>query len=287
MPLLKYGTRNKVIYYTQGEYESDNLANFWRYSTASNGQITLQEYLGTSTGISVPKKNGLTIIGSLSSNRPFYNNQNITSVGLNNVPWVNNNMAYGFFNCSNLIYISDINPYVNTIAVTFQNCYNFNQPIQVPNSVTNMYSTFYRCNNFNAPVFLGNSVETLFQTFSHCTNFNQPIQIPNSVTVMSSTFYDCQSFNQNVQIPNSVVTMPQAFFNCKALTGTISIFSENIDSVSSCFKDTSLPKDVYIPYNYANNERTVTFNSFVTAGYLDSSGASTGINGVTMHDLNA
>jgi hypothetical protein len=84
-----------------------------------------------------------------------------------------------------------------------------------------------------------------------------------------------------------VTWLQNTFSECNNLQGRINILSEDITRASGCFYNTSLPKDVYIPYTYTNGVNTQTFNSFVAAGYLDSSGASTGINGVTMHDLNA
>ena len=141
---------------------------------------------------------------------------------------------------------------------TFSYCQNLNQNIQIPNSVTNMSSTFFLC-----------------------YNLNQNIQIPNSVTDMSSTFAFCYNLNQNIQITNSVTDMSRTFYYCYHLSSRINILSQNITNAVNCFYSTSLPKDVYIPYTYDNGEYTKTYNSFNSAGYFR------GINGVTMHDLNA
>ena len=75
--------------------------------------------------------------------------------------------------------------------------------------------------------------------------------------------------------------MYRTFFNCTNLSSRIYILSQNIANAVNCFYNTSLPKDVYIPYTYSNGTYTKTYNSFNSAGYFG------GINGVTMHDLNA
>ena len=75
--------------------------------------------------------------------------------------------------------------------------------------------------------------------------------------------------------------MSSTFSSCTNLGSQIYILSQNITYAVDCFYNTSLPKDVYIPYTYDNGEYTKTYNSFNIAGYFG------GINGVTMHDLNA
>ena len=169
---------------------------------------------------------------------------------------------------------------VTNMAGTFWHCHNLNQNIQIPSSVTNMAGTFYYCYNLNQNIQIPNSVTDMSDTFRDCYNLNQNIQIPNSVTDMSDTFRYCENLNQNIQIPSSVTSMHGTFYNCKNLSSRIYILSQNITDAVDCFYNTSLPKDVYIPYTYDNGEYTKTYNSFNIAGYFG------GINGVTMHDLN-
>ena len=190
----------------------------------------------------VPVKGGSTIINDYVNNKsvgnvPFYNNPNVVSVDLRNVPFVNNSMLWSFHNCSNLISISNISNSVTNMVLTFNNCVKFDYNVQIPNSVTNMYgsfsnctslnkqiqipnsviymdATFSNCTSLNSSVRIGSSVRTMEESFKSCTNLNKKIQIPGSVRVMSDTFFNCTSFNQPVQIPGSVTSLSGAFRGC-------------------------------------------------------------------------
>ena len=252
---IRFGNRKKVLFFTE-----PSLAD-WTYTTATNGQITLTGYTGSyDKTIQVPSNGDKYVMDRTC----FSNNNSLVSIDLGYSPVVGNLMSFSFSNCYNLTSVSHINSNVTIMSFTFSNCYNLNQNIQIPNSATTMSYTFY-----------------------NCRSLNQNIQIPNSVTNMYSTFQGCNNLNQNIQIPNSVTNMFFTFFGCTKLQGRINILSESITSASVCF-DGTLPKDVYIPYNYTGTtERTQTFNSFVTAGYLYANGVSNSQQGVTMHDLNA
>ena len=219
-------------------------------------------------------------------------------------------VPYTFERCSSFNQNIQIPNSVTDLNGTFSYCSSFNQNVQIPDSVKMMQRTFYYCNNFNRNIKLGNSVNTLFQTFYNCSSLNQNIQIPNSVTNMSGTFRNCTNLNQNIQIPNrvtdmfgtfahcsslnqniqipdSVTNMDDTFRNCNSLNGDIMILSSLVANAARCFSNTSLPKNVYIPYAYENGRHTITFISFKFAGYIDSSGVSTGQDGVTVIDLNS
>ena len=264
---IKFGNNRKVIFYIAPGKLSD-----WRYSTADNGQITLYEYTAGdwANTVYIPTASGKTVINNYTSgttttasNTPFYNNPNVISVDLQNVPFVNNNMYQAFNNCQNLTSVTGINQNVTRMNYTFIFCRNLNQNIQIPNSVTTMSSTFYGC-----------------------TNLNQNIQIPNSVTTMTFIFSRCENLNQNIQIPNSVTNMVNTFSGCTNLQGTINILSNQVTQAGACFYGTTKAKNVYIPFKYSNGVNSATFNSFVSAGYLYANGVSNNQHGVTIHDLN-
>ena len=297
---VRFSNRKKVIFFTEPSLTD------WTYTTATNGQITLTGYTGSyDKTIQVPN-NG----DKYRMNRTcFSNNNSLVSIDLGYSPVVGNSMFSSFSNCYNLTSVSHINSSVTKMSFTFHSCTNLNQNIQIPNSVTNMSSTFFNCTNLNQNIQIPNSVTNMSRTFmscvslnqniqipssvasmsfafASCSNLNQNIQIPNSVTNMSRTFLSCASLNQNIQIPSSVADIDYTFFGCTNLQGRINILSENIINASDCFSGT-LPKDVYIPYNYTGTtERTQTFNSFVSAGYLYANGVSKNQYGVTVHDLN-
>ena len=252
-----------------GRNEKGNLSQ-WRYSTAGNGQITLYEYLGTYSSVKplyVPVKGGKTVINNYTSgssttasNTPFYNNPNVISVDLQNVPFKDNSMSRAFYNCQNLTSGVGINQNVTGMVNTFSYCTNFNQNIQIPNSVTNMANTFLAC-----------------------YNLNQNIQIPNNVTNMVGTFDSCTSLNQNIQIPSSVITMSNTFFSCYNLQGTITIQSPFTASTSDCFNGSGLTKNVIFPSRYINNTYTITRNSLVSAGYAVGTAVGNSVNNTTQN----
>ena len=319
MAVIRYGNHSVIGFGSMGNpsiYFCETSAGIkdWRTGKGSDGRIVLYEYLGEYSALEplkVPDKYGFTTINdyrlgwtTTASNTPFYNNPNVVSVDLKNVPFKNNSMYRAFYNCRNLTSVNGINKNVTNMANTFSNCSNLNQNIQIPNSVTNMYRTFYHCQNLNQNIQIPNSVTEMYgtfyscynlnqniqipssvkdmsHTFSGCDNLNQNIQIPNSVTDMSHTFYFCYNLNQSIQIPNSVTDMSYTFYGCLNLSSRINILSQNVTDASSCFSEGPLPKDVYIPYTYDNGAYTKTYNAFKSAGYF------VGVEGVTMHDLNA
>ena len=178
-------------------------------------------------------------------------------------------------------------------TVIYNNCFNNTASLvsvdlrDVPFVSNSMYDAFYNCRNLISVYNINPNVTNMRSTFYSCFNLNQNIQIPSSVTNMSSTFESCHNFNQNIQIPNSVTNMYWAFSYCLNFSKNVTILSNQITSADNLFYGTTKAKNVYIPFKYSNGVKSATFNSFVTAGYLTAAGASTGQNGVTMHDLNA
>jgi hypothetical protein len=77
--------------------------------------------------------------------------------------------------------------------------------------------------------------------------------------------------------------MSETFSYCWNLSGNIYIQSENISNAMNCFYNTSLTKNVYIPYTYENSEYTKTYNAFENARY-DENGTT---NGVYLRDINS
>ena len=145
----------------------------------------------------------------------------------------------------------------------------------IPDGVKYLYGTFSYCFNLvNAPV-LPNSVITLQHCFALCYNLNSAPEIPDSVAYLSSTFYGCNKLIQAPNIPASVIDMTGTFHGCTNLTGDIYIKAQNITNIGVpnrelaplIFNNTSLVKNVYIPFNYSNGVNTITYNTFINAGY--------------------
>ena len=239
-----------------GQNEKGKLSD-WRYSTADNGQITLYEYLGqysSTKPVYVPKKGGKTVINNYTSgttttasNTPFYENQNVISVDLQNVPFVGNNMVNAFSNCQNLTFVNNINPNTVRMLYTFKNCYNLNQNVQIPNSVQDMQRTFYNCHNLNQNIKLSSSVTVLAYTFFHCFNLNQNIQIPSSALHVPYLFRDCQNLNQNINIPDSVINTCGTFYNCFKLNQNISLSNATTTTQLTFYRCYNLNQNIRIP----------------------------------------
>ncbi len=298
MAIIRYGNHSVIGFGSAGKpqiYFTETSAGIkdWRTGKDSDGRIVLYEYLGkysASEPLKVPDKYGLTTINdyrsgstTTASNTPFYNNPNVISVDLKNVPFKNNSMRNAFYNCQNLTSVNGINKNITNMSRTFYECYNLNQNIQIPSSVTNMSETFMFCPNLNQNIQIPSSVTDMSDTFYYCYDLNQNIQIPSSVTNMSQTFSYCYNLNQNIQIPSSVTNMTNAFYNCYNLgthDKTINILSEEVSNVTNAFYNTSYYNmsnqlTIVFPLRYINNVNTVTRNSLVSAGYAV--GAGTGV----------
>ncbi len=108
-------------------------------------------------------------------------------------------------------------------------------------------------------------------------------RLPNDITTDASYLFDnCYSLQQvptgfsNIRCTN----LANAFSYCSNLSGNIYIGSDSVSNATGCFNGTSLPKNVYIPFTYANGVNTQTYNTF-NAIY------GTGANGVTLLNYTA
>ena len=285
-----------------------NYAKDWEYTTNDTATL-VTKYIGTKRHVVVPNKiEGKPVVlqnGSYSSG-VFTNNQNIISVRFSDgVKFTNNTMWGTFLNCSNLVNVSVIPNSVTSMQRMFYGCYKLvNAPV-IPNSVTSMDGTFMGCFGLvNAPV-IPNSVTDMSWTFDRCYNLinapvipanvsdmtgtfngcyslvNAPV-IPNGVTDMGWAFLGCASLINAPVIPNSVMYMSYTFQSCRNLKGNIFIKSNRIDNTSmqDCFGNTTLPKNVYIPYT-GYNAIANTWNAAFNATY-----GINGKNGVTVMDIN-
>ena len=235
----------------------------WRYDTLGNGTKLLYEYVTNDTNIDLVVPSSNTILNNYNSNDevnvPFYTKTEFNSVDLANVAFVNNDMTKAFYNCFNLTSVTNINE-----------------------NVTDMSGTFYNCNSLvNAPI-IPNIVINMCETFIDCNNLENISSISNIVEDMNLTFYNCNSLVNAPIIPNSVTDMYRTFVNCFSLTGDIVIHSENISNAIDCFDNTSLLKDVYIPFKYTNGVSSNTYESF-TENY--STDPLNRVNGVLLMDI--
>lgn len=227
------------------------------------------------------------------ANSVYRDCNNITSVNLDYIAWVDASMQTAFQNCSNLSTVTNINTAVTNMYGTFTNCpimvtpptlpssvqnlentfsecSNLTSAPTIPSSVKNMWGTFYKCYNLTTAPTIPSGVTNMGSTFDECRNLTTaPATIPDSVTQMYATFWNCSNLVTAPIISNSVTNMSITFCNCVNLTGTITIHSNQVANAQSCFTYTSKAKTVYIPYYnlYTNKETAITYVSFSAAGY--------------------
>ena len=202
---------------------------------------------------------------------------------------------------------------VEDISCCFDICSNLSGNFYLPANLINGYQAFYNC-AYSVKHFYGtlNKVDNLGQTFYNCNNTTFDLNIAvnnlktirgcfsnirywngagvnfigtasNDITTDASYLFDnCYSLQQvptgfsNIRCTN----LAGAFSYCSNLSGNIYIGSDSVSNATGCFNGTSLPKNVYIPFTYANGVNTQTYNTF-NAIY------GTGANGVTLLNYTA
>lgn len=210
------------------------------------------------------------------------------------------NIANAFNGCSRLTSTPTFPNTMVNMANAFHGCYSLTTAANIPDNVTNLHETFYLCENLvSAPRLPNNdSIDTLSMTFygckkitdapvlpniiylddtfMSCTNLvNAPV-IPNSVISITGAFSGCSSLVNAPVIPERVNYCQFAFDNCSNLTGDVRFLSKEIVNVKNLFANTTLTKNVYIPYTYENRVNTTTYNTFIAAGY-DENGTLEGV----------
>ena len=228
-------------------------------------------------------------IKSYTLNNSFHNCFNLITVY--NIPNTVTSMFNAFENCYNLQEISGIPSSVTNISGCFSNCYSLISAPAIPNGITEMYRVFADCYSLTSLPSIPSSAETFSQAFMGChlitdapvlpegsyayqytfmdcwSLINAPV-LPESADGISYMFYNCFNLRTAPNIPASVSGLAwSVFYQCFNLTGNIYIHSENITNAKNFFYNTSLTKNVYIPFKYANDVNTKTYNSFINAGY--------------------
>lgn len=226
-----------------------------------------------------------------------------------NIPSIPNSvttMKYTFMSCLNIVNAPNIPNSVYDMSGAFYGCHNLVNPPIIPNSVGVIRDAFGSCTNMiNAPVIpdnisdmcmvfrycynlvnvpnIPNNTTNMAHTFLACFDIDNIPTIPNSVVDLACAFQDCYNLNNIPNIPTSVVNMSGTFYGCSNLHGNIFIQSPHIINTLNCFHNTSLTKNVFIPFKYENSEYTSTYNSFINNGY-DERGTT---NGVYLRDINS
>lgn len=191
----------------------------------------------------------------------FHNNKTVVSIDCNNINWKNNSTYHAFYNCINLVEVSNIANSVTNMYMTFSQCSNLVNAPTIPNSATDIAYCFYNCNNLKNASAIPNSVTNMADTFSFCTNLTAAPTIPNSVTDLTGTFRECNCITVTPEIPASVKNMDTTFYCCYNLTqvSTIHDGPENFYLTFAYTKINTVPtipdsvKSLYGTFNGCNN----------------------------------
>lgn len=283
----------KVIKFQSGvKYDSDNMTNAFRDHTGLVAVYGIPSSV-TSVWNAFQGCSNLTKVSSIPSSVTQLHNTFAYCTSLVNAPSLKNltnltDMEGAFRGCSNLKNIDCIPNKVADITMAFLDCASLvNVPDITNRSVSyfNMRSAFENCKSLvKAPSLTGTNVYAMDNAFKNCSNLkNVPNSLPNSIYIINGAFINCTSLVNAPVIPNGSLTyMVSTFKGCTNLTGNIIIKANGISSsaafpgAQNCFSNTTLPKNVYIPFQGINTAFN-TYNAF--KGW-------NGQNGVTIYDIN-
>lgn len=207
----------------------------------------------------------------------FEGNTNITSMDLQNTPFVGDCMYKAFYRASNLTAVTNINENVVDMTACFAGCSKLVSVPAVPPKVKTLAGTIYKDTLNIGGAFSGTkitsapsvaaTVTNMLGTYANCTSLTSAGTIPLGVTDTRYCYAGCTSLAAAPTIPSSVVNVSGMYSGCTALTGNVRIESNIITDATNCFSGTSTTKNVYIPFYSSGTTYSQTYNSFIAAGY--------------------
>ena len=246
----KYAKENSVPYIVYND------AADFKYTTASDGNVTITGYDGSDVDVNIPPEiNGGTVVSIGES--AFQENTSINSVIIpDSITSIGNG---AFYNCASLASVTIPDSITSIGSYTFDHCTSL-ASVTLPDSVTSIGdSVFLGCTSL-ASITIPDSVTSIgSETFYNCTSLIS-VTIPNSVThIGSSAFYNCTSL-ENVIIPDAITRIGyEMFYNCKSLKSVTipdSVTSIDYQSFVNCtsLESVTIPKSVTSIRNNAFNE---------------------------------
>lgn len=183
----------------------------------------------------------------------FNNYSNITKVIIpNSIQLTNTSYANLFKNRQNLITIQANHPNVTNMAYAFYNCTNLKSSPFCGDKVTNMANSYCNCKNLSGPPVCGNNVTNMTNAYRNCHNMTGVPKFGSNVTMASYAYYQCHNINEAFTIENKVTDLRYAFYNCKNLpAGDYYIKAPNITNVYMSFygKNNSRRYNIHVPGN--------------------------------------
>ena len=230
----------KLVYSSQHWNEED-----WKYELADDNTYLLNSYVGSDRNVIIP-----SVINSravmVNGVNMFANNPTLRSVQFedNSIKYFGNTVRYMYRNCTNLVSVPNLQEGLTDMSYIYYGCKSLRNVPVIPNSISNVQFSYAYTNIPQAPV-IPTMVDNLYFTFAGTpiTRFNV--------------------------VKNNIKNISYTFAEATKLTGDIVIEAEDIpvSAMRNCFLNTSLPKDVYVPYvntgdSYANTVAAAYHNSF-------------------------
>lgn len=187
-----------------------------------------------------------------------------------------------FYGCSNITTMPTIPGNITDMSYAFMYCNNMSTTTAIPNSVTDIRYAFTYTNINTSPV-LPQNLTKLDYTYAFCKNLNTAPIIPENIGTLIGTFQSCEKIQSAPTIPNSVYDLSYTFSSCHNLTGNIYVKSNQITNANDCFLDTSLTKNVYIPFY---EDQTTQLYGWTISGTTYYTLSATPANGATVYDGN-
>lgn len=176
------------------------------------------------------------------------------------IPASVNNLYWCFGNCKSLTSIAVMNDpsAVVNMASTYSYCTSLTEAVTLPTGANNFNFTFTGCNRLTTVVFPEAST-SLFKTLRYCTNIS-------SVTILSPNVHNIYgllegastSVRTNVYVPagsqtnflfyesNKVPQYQTSFFGTVLFLGSTTTFAWTINTLNSCYYNTS--RNIYVYY---------------------------------------
>ena len=134
-------------------------------------------------------------------NTTYENKDILKNVDLFSVSWVNNSMYKAFYDCSELISVTNISATITNMQSCYANCQKLTTIPSIPGSVTDLSYTFQNCRCLTSIPTIPSSVTNLYKAFDGCVNANSDLYIRSKEISNATDCFINTTANKNVYIP--------------------------------------------------------------------------------------
>ena len=144
-------------------------------------------------------------------NTTYENKDVLKNVDLFGVSWVNNSMYKAFYDCNELISVTNISATITNMQSCYTNCQKLTTIPDIPANVTDLSYTFQSCRCLNAIPTIPSSVTNIYKAFDGCVNANQDLyirskEIANATDCFINTTANSSQKEQLVQRISSLIS---------------------------------------------------------------------------------